>query len=632
MNEPARILVIDDDPENRELLRDIFTPDGYEVMTAEDGDSGLETVRAEHFDLVFLDLEMPGKSGVEVLPLLKAIDPEVRVIILTAHESLQSPMEAREQGAYDFVLKPCDIEELKKKVARACRNGTARAQVEPYELSETNVDPSVVAMIPKRVAKTFEVIAVSMEDQKLVVAMADPFDVVAIDTIKAAVGHDVDPRSADREKILEAMEMYYGEAIDVEQSMQDLLTIETESEESTEPDAEQLRVEADDAPVVRLVNLIMLRAMKEGASDIHIEPRERTLAVRFRIDGRLQEITPPPKSMQAAVISRIKIMGDMDIAERRVPQDGRCKISAKGKKVDLRISTLPTVHGEKVVLRLLDKSNLFTDINDLGFEPDGLEKFLRTIQRPHGMMLLTGPTGSGKTTTLYSALAQINSPDKNIITVEHPVEYEVEGINQVHAHPEIGLTFASALRAILRQDPDVVMIGEIRDLETAKIAIQAAQTGHLVFSTLHTNDAVSTVNRLMYIGVEPYLIVSSLNLIIAQRLVRRVCSACKEPYTPPQDVLDRLGAENVSDATYYRGRGCDQCGGDGYKGRAGIHEVFEVTRRIEELILKGVTEQELLEGAIAEGMSTLTQTGIHKAAQGITTLEEILSATVEFEE
>lgn len=631
MNEPARILVIDDDPENRELLRDIFTPDGYEVMTAEDGDSGLETVRAEHFDLVFLDLEMPGKSGVEVLPLLKAIDPEVRVIILTAHESLQSPMEAREQGAYDFVLKPCDIEELKKKVARACRNGTARAQVEPYELSETNVDPSVVAMIPKRVAKTFEVIAVSMEDQKLVVAMADPFDVVAIDTIKAAVGHDVDPRSADREKILEAMEMYYGEAIDVEQSMQDLLTIETESEESTEPDAEQLRVEADDAPVVRLVNLIMLRAMKEGASDIHIEPRERTLAVRFRIDGRLQEITPPPKSMQAAVISRIKIMGDMDIAERRVPQDGRCKISAKGKKVDLRISTLPTVHGEKVVLRLLDKSNLFTDINDLGFEPDGLEKFLRTIQRPHGMMLLTGPTGSGKTTTLYSALAQINSPDKNIITVEHPVEYEVEGINQVHAHPEIGLTFASALRAILRQDPDVVMIGEIRDLETAKIAIQAAQTGHLVFSTLHTNDAVSTVNRLMYIGVEPYLIVSSLNLIIAQRLVRRVCSACKEPYTPPQDVLDRLGA-NTSDATYYRGRGCDQCGGDGYKGRAGIHEVFEVTRRIEELILKGATEQELLEGAIAEGMSTLTQTGIHKAAQGITTLEEILSATVEFEE
>ena len=630
MDERGKLLVIDDDPENRDLLRDVFAAEGYEVEEAEDGERGLEMVATRQFELVFLDLEMPGKSGMEILPLLKEADPEIRVIIITAAAFFPSPMEAREKGAYDFLLKPVDIDELKSIVARARRSGEPQAQVRTYELSETSVDPAAVVMIPEKLAKTFEAIAVALEDGKLVVAMANPLDVVAIDTIKATVvGYEVDPRSADREQVLEAIELHYGENIDVEQSMQDLLTIETDTEEKAASDAEQLKIEADDAPVIRLVNLIMLRAMEERASDIHIEPRERNLAVRLRIDGRLREIPPPPKSMQSAVISRVKIMGSMDIAEHRIPQDGRCKISAKGRTVDLRINTLPTVYGEKVVLRLLDKTNLFTDINDLGFDEGELEKFERTIMRPHGMMLVTGPTGSGKTTTLYSALHRINSPEKNIITVEHPVEYELDGINQVHARPEIGLTFASALRAILRQDPDIVMIGEIRDLETATIAIQAAQTGHLVFSTLHTNDAVSSVNRLVNIGLEPYLIVSSLNLVLAQRLVRRVCSECKEEYQLPQEVLDRLAAEEIPDAVYYTGRGCDKCGGKGYRGRAGLYEVFEVSRKISEMILSGATEGELRDQAVAEGMTTLLQAGLRKAAQGITTLEEVLAVTVE---
>ena len=405
--------------------------------------------------------------------------------------------------------------------------------------------------------------------------------------------------------------------------------------ESGEPgedkaDVDQLKVQADDAPVVRLVNLIMLQALEERATDIHIEPREKTLSIRFRVDGALREISSPPKRMQSAIISRIKILSDLDIAERRVSQDGRCRIRVGQRNIDIRVSTLPMVYGEKVVMRLLDKANLFENVKDLGLGSGEHEKFVSAIERPHGLLLVTGPTGSGKTTTLYTALNYINTPDKNIITVEEPVEYELEGINQVQVRSEIGLTFANVLRSILRQDPDVIMIGEIRDLETAQIAVQSALTGHLVFSTLHTNDAVSSIIRLVNMGVEPYLIVSCLNLVIAQRLVRRICPRCKAEYTPPSQILKYLepemGGEN--NLKYYKGTGCEHCSDSGYRGRMAIYEVLKMDPEIVELIAKGASENEVQRKALEKGMVRLMANGITKAKEGMTTVEEILRVAV----
>jgi len=630
--ERRRILVIDDEEGIRDMLSEVLSREGFDVLAAGDGKQGVEMARNSAFDLVILDLKLPGQDGGKVLPLLKSIDPNLRVIIITAYLSLMSPIEARERGAYDYIPKPIDVEDLKRRVKRAC--GARRCDSIAYQrydrLVET-IDPAVIPIIPENMAKTFNLIAVARQDHKLTVAMADPWDVVAIDTLRAGTGFDIEPVIADREEILKAIDKYYGEDIDLEKSIQDLVKIEDREQKEPEPDVEQLLVEADDAPVVRLVNLILLRALEERASDIHIEPREKEISVRIRVDGHLRPITPPPKSMQSAIISRVKILGNLDIAERRIPQDGRCRIKVKHKDVDIRISTLPTIHGEKVVMRLLDKSNLFLNIEDLGFDPRALRRFIRAIERPHGMLLVTGPTGSGKTTTLYSALNHINSPEKNIVTVENPVEYELEGINQVQARPEIGLTFAAALRSILRQDPDVVMIGEIRDLETAKIAVQAAQTGHLVFSTLHTNDAVSSIDRLINIGVEPYLIASSLNMVIAQRLVRRVCERCKRLCSLPEELLYHLGEKVVScdKFKYYKGVGCEYCAGTGYRGRLAIYEIFEVDRRISELILSRASEGELRDEATRSGMVPLLENGLRKVEEGLTTVEEVLSAAID---
>ena len=502
---------------------------------------------------------------------------------------------------------------------------------EKLNLSALEIDPHVVRLIPREMAQRFRLVAVGQEDDALVVAMEDPLDVIATDTIAANTGYEVHPRSADPDDISSAIDKYYGDSIDIEQSIQSIVDVEVASSAAGDVDAEQLSIDPDDAPVIRLVNLILLQAIEERASDIHIEPREKSLAVRLRVDGVLREILPPPKRMQWAITSRIKILAGLDIAERRLPQDGSCRVRIMHRAVDIRISTIPTIYGEKVVMRLLDKTNLKTDLEDLGFDPSSLETIHNAIHKPHGMILLTGPTGSGKTTTLYSALTKINSPDKNIMTVEDPVEYELPGINQVSARPQIGLDFAAALRSFLRQDPDVILVGEIRDLETASIAIKAAQTGHLVFSTLHTNNATSSVDRLLNMGVEPYLICTSLNLVIAQRLVRRTCEECRVPFDPDPALVARFRRvlPGAGDVTFYKGAGCDKCSGSGYRGRLAIYELFPVTREIKNLILRGELGSGIRDQAIADGMRTLLVNGMEKVRLGLTTLDEVLTVAME---
>jgi type IV pilus assembly protein PilB len=633
MAEEINVLVVDDEEDIRKLLSEFLTDLGCSVLTAQNGVDAREIVTKEPIDVVFLDLKLPGESGVTLLPAFLSIKPTLKIIVITAFPTFQSRVEARENGAYYYFIKPLELKEIGRvldRISESLRHRRIFEKAEKYNFSVEIVDPEAVKMIPERMAKAFCLLAVSRTEETLKVAMEDPLDVVATDTIKACTNREIEPVIAQKEEIIEAIAKYYAETLDLEKSIQDLVTFETGEPGDGEPDIDQLKVEADDAPVVRLVNLLLLQALEYRATDIHIEPRERTLSVRFRIDGTLVEVKSPPKKMQSAIISRIKILSDLDIAERRLPQDGRCRIRVGRRHIDIRVSSLPTAYGEKVVMRLLDKANLFANIEELGLEPKEQEKFINAIERPHGMMLVTGPTGSGKTTTLYSALNYINSPDKNIITVEDPVEYELEGINQVQVKPEIGLDFASALRSILRQDPDVIMIGEIRDLETAKIAVQSALTGHLVFSTLHTNDAVSSVTRLVNMGVEPYLIVSCLNMVVAQRLVRRICPYCKAESTPSSKTLKYLEPEMAkgNGVKFYRGMGCEHCAEVGFRGRTAIYEILQLDGVIGELVSKGASEDQLQKKALEEGMVTLLTCGVDKVKQGLTTIEEVLRVAV----
>jgi type IV pilus assembly protein PilB len=510
-------------------------------------------------------------------------------------------------------------------------NPPESAGSEKLHITTMEIDPHIVRLIPREMAQRFHLVAIGQEDDSLVVAMADPLDVIATDTVAANTGYEITPRQAESEDIDATIEKYYGDSIDIEQSIQSIVDVEVASGSMGDIDSEQLSIDPDDAPVIRLVNLILLQAIEERASDIHIEPREKSIAVRLRVDGVLREILPPPKRMQWAITSRIKILAGLDIAERRLPQDGSCRVRIMHRAVDIRISTIPTIYGEKVVMRLLDKTNLKTDLEDLGFDPSSLGMIGNAIAQPHGMILLTGPTGSGKTTTLYSALTRINSPDKNIMTVEDPVEYELPGVNQVSARPQIGLDFAAALRSFLRQDPDVILVGEIRDLETASIAIKAAQTGHLVFSTLHTNNATSSVDRLLNMGVEPYLICTSLNLVIAQRLVRRICENCKEIIDPDPALATsfRRAAPDAGDITFYAGAGCDQCSNTGYKGRVAIYELFPITRGVKAMVLQSQLGSVIRDQAVKDGMRTLLVNGMAKVKAGQTTLEEVLSVAME---
>src|SRR5579863_6938485 len=513
--------------------------------------------------------------------------------------------------------------------------------VPSINLKYYEVDPAVIKLIPQDTAVRYQIVPLSRVGSTLTIAMTDPTNVFAMDDIKFMTGFNVEPVVASETSINEAIAKFYGEVESVEELtkvMKDLGAEETGDlelqAEVEEMDLASLEKAAEEAPIIKLVNLIMTDAVRRGASDIHIEPYEKEYRVRFRIDGILQNVMAPPMKLKDAITSRIKIMSKLDISEKRLPQDGRIMIKyrkdGRKKELDFRVSTVPTLFGEKIVMRLLDKENLRLDMTKLGFEAESLSKFERQILKPYGMVLVTGPTGSGKTNTLYSSVARLNTTDTNIMTAEDPVEFQLPGINQVQMKEQIGLNFASALRAFLRQDPNIILVGEIRDFETAEIAVKAALTGHLVLSTLHTNDAPSTISRLMNMGIEPFLVATSVNLICAQRLVRRICSGCKEPLQILPAALIEAGysPEEAEKTVIQHGRGCATCNNTGYKGRVGLYEVMEINDELRELILVGASALELKKKALETGMITLRRSGLIKVALGHTTMEEVLRETV----
>ncbi len=502
------------------------------------------------------------------------------------------------------------------------------------DLDEFEVDAEVIRLVSREVCEKHKILPVSRSGSSLIVAMADPTNLHAIDDIKFLTGYNVEPVVASETAIHAAIERYYNVGPSYDEVMAEF-NIDDEDIDFTASDEELNALELErasaDAPVVRLVNMLLLNAIRKRASDVHIEPYERKLRVRYRVDGVLNEEMTPPLRLKAALVSRLKIMSKLDIAERRLPQDGRIKLKlGKGREMDFRVSVLPTMWGEKVVLRLLDKSNLQLDMTKLGFDNKPLSDFKWAIGQPWGMVLVTGPTGSGKTTTLYSALSELNKVDVNISTAEDPVEYNLPGINQVQMHDEIGLNFAMSLRSFLRQDPDIIMVGEVRDFETAEIAVKAALTGHLVLSTLHTNDAPATISRLLNMGVEPFLITASVNLVLAQRLARKICQDCKKPLdVEPQSLRDMgFSEEMMKDLVIYKGTGCGNCNGTGYKGRIALYEVMRFQDELKEMVLQGASSAELKVAAARLGMNTLRMSGIKKISEGVTTPEEVLRVTM----
>lgn len=509
--------------------------------------------------------------------------------------------------------------------------------VQSIDLNRIEIDPSVLKLIPTDVVQKYNVIPVKRVGSVLTIAMVDPSNIFAIDDIKFMTGYDIDVVVASESAISSAMARYYDtSSINLQQVLKSIdgseeLNILAEKEVEEAVDLRELKEAVEEAPVVKLVNLILTDAIKKGASDIHIEAYEKRFRVRYRIDGILYEVMNPPLRLKAALISRIKIMAELDIAERRLPQDGRIKLKMKGREIDLRVSTLPCLFGEKVVIRILDKGALSFDLTKLGFEQSALDEVMKAIHSPYGMILVTGPTGSGKSTTLYSALQQINEVGINIMTAEDPVEYNLFGVNQVQIKEEIGLNFATALRSFLRQDPDVILVGEIRDYETAEIAVKAALTGHLVLSTLHTNDAASTITRLLNMGIEPFLVASSVVLIIAQRLARRICPECKEEEKVYLSTLMDIGLseEEAKSLVCYKGKGCVNCNNTGYRGRVALYEVMSISEEIKDLILEGASAVELKKKAVSLGMKTLRMSGVTKLKEGVTTVDEILRTTFE---
>ena len=511
-------------------------------------------------------------------------------------------------------------------------------KIPPVKLSDHHPEPSLISLISPELAHRYEVFPVKKIGKTLILAMSNPSDIYAIEDISFNTGLDILPRVASSIEISRLINEYYPISKEVssidtdnfEDIMDDFEVVDTEDmEDEEQTDISKLEASGKAAPVIKLVNFLITDAVRRGASDIHIEPYEKLFRVRFRIDGVLQEVMSPPIRMKTAIVSRIKIMSSLDISERRKPQDGRINVRVGKKIIDLRVSIIPTIFGEKVVMRILDKSSLMLDMKDLGFEEDPLRKFINAIEQPYGIVLVTGPTGSGKSTTLYSALSRLNTKEVQIITAEDPVEYNLKGINQVQINEEIGFTFAEALRSFLRQSPNIIMVGEIRDTETAEIAVRAALTGHLVLSTIHTNDAPSTINRLVDMGIKPFMVAASLNLIQAQRLVRKICTACKEKVDPDPLLLKEanIDPKEFEGQKVYRGKGCAKCNQTGYKGRIAITEVLPITPGIRELILKNVPAATIREKAREEGFNTLREDAIIKVKKGITTLEEVIRET-----
>ncbi len=502
----------------------------------------------------------------------------------------------------------------------------------PIQLARYTPDAHLIEQFSRELLQRHRLLPMSKTDTMLVVAMGDPFDVVGLESLHAMTGLDVVPMVAPEKDVADVLQKMVREPT---QGLEDILRdvgegdVEVGRDKQEDLSLEDMMESAEDAPVIRIVNSIMVEALRKHASDIHIEPFERAIRLRYRVDGVMYESHSPPKHLQSAIISRLKIMSNLNIAERRVPQDGRFKIRAMGKEADVRVSILPTVHGEKIVMRILDKSALAANLGSLGLDPRSLDNLRYAIAQPHGMILVTGPTGSGKTTTLYSCLQELNQPDVNIITVEDPVEYQLMGINQVQTHSDVGLTFAAGLRSILRQDPDIVMVGEIRDGETASIAVQAALTGHLVLSTLHTNDAAGAIARLLFMGVEPFLLASSLIMTQAQRLFRKLCTVCKQPIQIPLETLraNHMDPELFKDMQFFGPRGCPKCGNSGYRGRGSIMEILLLNDAIKDMILKHANAGTIRDVAVKNGMLTLRDMGLFRVREGLTTLEEVLRVT-----
>ncbi|MBM4035427.1 MAG: type II secretion system protein GspE [Planctomycetes bacterium] len=554
--------------------------------------------------------------------LLGAILTEMGAI---SHAQLQEALELQKEsgvriGDALLTLKHCTPGDI----AKALSSQFGRKVVDPRSVE---IPQEALAAVPKAMAREHHLIPIARENGRLTVAVADPLDLYALDHLRFATNCDIDYVIAASDAIEEAIHQKYEVG---EDTVDNMLQEFTESDISfTDANAEENLegANADDAPVIRLVTLIITEALRSRASDIHVEPMMNRLRIRYRIDGICFEVENPPKTLQASIISRIKIMADMDVAERRRPQDGRIRLKLLGRDIDLRVSALPASHGPSVVLRILDKQSVLLGVQDLGFGDDDYRRFKAIIKRPNGIVLVTGPTGSGKTTTLYAALNELNTPDRKIITAEDPVEYSIAGINQSEVREPIGMTFGRILRAMLRQAPNVILVGEIRDKETAEIAVQAALTGHLVFSTLHTNDAPSAIARLIDIGLQPFLVSSSVQAIMAQRLIRRICANCKEPYEPKPHELKMVGLtpEDVAHVTLYRGQGCPECNNSGFKGRLGIFELMEMDGQLRDMAFHKAPTNRIRDQAVASGMRTLLHDGVRKVLQGVTTIEEVLS-------
>jgi len=546
---------------------------------------------------------------------------------LITQEQLERILKAQKDNNKDLQKVIIDLNILKKdQMMLALADEIGEKYV---NLNDVTIDPTIVVLIPEEMARRHQLIAIDKDEKKLTVAMANPLDVFAHDELKIRLGYNIDSVLSYGEDIDKALDEVFGVTDEWDQvigKIENMQVIVLKEEEKERADISAI-TESEEAPIIALVNLAILRAVKEKASDIHIEPfGEDTLKVRYRIDGILHDVMSLPRNLQLAVISRIKIMSDLDIAEKRLPQDGRIQVNVGGRNINIRVSILPAVTGESVVLRILDPSSILLELDSLGFSPDILPNFLSLIKKPNGIILVTGPTGSGKSTTLYTTLNLLNSSEKKIMTIEDPVEYRLKGISQVQAKPKIGLTFAAGLRSFLRQDPDIMLVGEIRDKETAEIAVQAALTGHIVLSTLHTNDAPSSVIRLIDMGIEPFLISSSVVGIIAQRLVRRICPKCKKEIEMTSDIKKILDEFEIksNEVTLYKGEGCPYCKDTGYKGRIAIFELMVITENIRDLISKNVTTGKLREAAISEGMCQLREDGIKKVCEGLTTIDEVL--------
>ncbi|MCD6519128.1 MAG: Flp pilus assembly complex ATPase component TadA [Anaerolineae bacterium] len=615
-----RILIVDDDPGMCETLADVLEDKGYIVGTAQDGRTAIEKMKEGQYDIIFIDIMMPGMNGVETLQGIKAVNPDATTIIMTGHSQLEGLVsEALWAGVDGVLYKPFDVEAVLKIIESQQKD----VSMPVIDLKRYEVDPEALRLVPEEMARKYSLLPLRVENGYLIVAMADPTNIYAIEDLRARTSLEIKPLKASRADIEAALSVHYQNTIEIERQIERISPVakEREGEVSRRLTAEIVA----QTPIARAVELMIRQAVMDRASDIHLEPQETHLRVRYRIDGVLHDAMTLPLRVHASLLSRIKVLANLNIAERRRPQDGQFSVKVDNRTVDIRVATINTVHGEMAVLRVLDKSMSVLSLDELGFLPEMQELYEQIIHSPWGIILLAGPTGSGKTSTMYASINRLDRDEKKIITIEDPVEYRFEGISQVQVNRQAGITFASGLRAAMRLDPDIILVGEIRDQETARTAVQASLTGHLVFSSIHANDTVGSILRLIDLGVEPFLVTSSLLAVVSQRLVRRVCPHCRttrEGTEAEQLAYEQALGEKRTHFEY--GAGCNFCAGTGYRGRIAVFEMLVMNDQIRRLILRNANSDEIREAAIASGMRTMLYDGMMKVKQGITTPSEVL--------